>query len=53
MIRKARTLFTKKPLEVLETYLLANNIDHYLIKSLDRKHYLCFDTTKIKGVNNE
>lgn len=53
MIRKARTLFSKKPLEVLETYLFANKIEHYSIKSLDRKHYLCFDTTKIKGVNNE
>ena len=53
MIRKARTLFTKKPLEVLETYLLSNKIENYSIKSLDRKHYLCFDTTKIKGAKNE
>lgn len=53
MLDKCQTIFTKKPLEVLEQYLMSNKIKHYSIKSLDRKHYLCFTVSNSKGDSNE
>ena len=53
MLAKAQTIFTKKPLDILDIYLHANNITKYSIKSLDRKHYLCFTVTNSKGDSNE
>jgi len=46
MLNKARSLFTKNPIELLEMYLETKNIFNYRIKSLDRKHYLSFTVPK-------
>lgn len=54
MLAKAQTIFTSKPLQVLEQYLSANGIESYSIISLDRKHYLYFNTlSNVKGDPNE
>lgn len=47
MLSKAQTLFSKRPIEVLESYLANHNILSYTIKSLDRKHYLCFNVKNL------
>lgn len=47
MLKKAQTIFTRKPMMVLDTYLSNQGITSYDEISLDRKHYLHFTVSQI------